>query len=138
MANQQCLDTSVILLLASTFVAFTIVLLLIHVDTGIYDFDTICDRMCYDADTGNVKNFALIDKLHFACAPCPILLFYRPDERQLPEKWVRIKSWHNKTTVIFNNYGIEEFQHSFQIRTKYSITTLKGSKFHTQYGRGDV
>ena len=138
MANQQCLDTCVILLLASTFVAFTIALLLIKKDTGIYDFDTICDRMCYDADAGNVKDFAAIDKLHFACAPCPILLFYRPDERLLPEKWVRIKSWHNKTTVIYNNFDIAEFQRSFQIRTKNSITTLKGSKFHVQYGRGDV
>ena len=104
-------------------------------DMGIENFDTICDQMCYDANTGKIKatDFVLIDILHAACAPCPTILFYRPNERELPEKWIRIKSWPNKTTVIYNNFNIAEFQKSFKVETKYYLTTLENNLFYAKY-----
>ena len=135
MTRPHAFDTCSTLLLAITFIIFTTVLLLKRNDLEIESLDTICDRMCHDADTGKIKStdFVLIDIIHAACAPCPVILFYRPDERKLPEKWVRIKIWPSKTTVIYNNFTANEFRQSFQIKTRKSLTTLKGVTFFTQY-----
>ena len=135
MSRPHFIDTCSTLFLAFTFVALIAVVLLKKRDLGIENLDTICDQMCYDADSGKIKatDFVLIDTLHAACAPCPRILFFRPNERKFPEKWIRIKSWPNKTTVIYNNYEIAEFQRSFQVVTDRSLTTLKNDIFRTQF-----
>ena len=135
MARPHFIDTCNTIFLAFAFIIFTVVILLKKNDVGIENFDTICDRMCYDAETRKIppSDFVQIDILHAACGPCPIFWFYRPNELAYPEKWIRIKSWQNKTTVIYNNFDITEFQQSFQVKTKYSLTTLHNNIFRTEF-----